>query len=79
MLPIKIDNDQFRNKSGEIICQLYDQGLRLGSKVHKERLKITLDFFEIDWCESYLKEYLEVYIKLPFTWKSNQKYCFEVY
>ena len=62
MLPIKIDNDQFRNKSGEIICQLYDQGLRLGSKVHKERLKITLDFFEIDWCESYLKEYLEVYI-----------------
>lgn len=57
-----IDKLQFLEKSGEIIVDLYNSGAVLGSKVHRERLVRTTRYFGFEWKESYLAEYLRIYL-----------------
>ncbi len=57
-----IDKSQFLEKSGEIIVDICNSGAVLGSEVHKERLVRTTKYFGFEWKESYLAEYLKIYL-----------------
>ena len=62
LLPEQVNGSAFLERSGEIIRDFYNSGLRLGSEIHQRRLEQTVAEFGFDWQNEYLDTYLAIYL-----------------
>ena len=62
LLPKSIDRNLFLQRSGEIISQIYDEMMFIGSEVHELRLNRTITEFGLEWNDKYLEKYLSTYL-----------------
>jgi HAD superfamily hydrolase (TIGR01549 family) len=67
ILPIKVDPNDFWEKSGDILVDIYKDGI-VGSDVHYERIKRTIAAYGIAWKADYVTTYLESYLAEVFVY-----------
>ena len=57
-----IPKDEFYERSGEIIWEFYNKGIRFGDGIHKKRVEAILEENEISYKNEYLANYLKIYL-----------------